>query len=186
MAKKKNPVIARSERLYLTPMSLEDAPHYLRWLNDPKIYGKIRDMAYIFSMEEEIKWIRDTMQDPTQRVFSLYYIPEDQLIGHCGFKHISAEHKTAEIWRVIGERAYWGKGLGSELFWLLSKYGFEELGFQNILAEHHADNPGSWKSAEKVGAKIIGLRRNAKLIDGKRIGVYFTDILPHELVKPKI
>lgn len=175
----------RSPHLYLSPCREEHAEKFTQWINDPKVYGHIRDMSQAFSVADMLAWICEVPGDPFQEMFALYYLPEDKLIGNCGFKHINPENKTAEIWRVIGETDYWGKGLGSELFQLVCRYGFEKLGFRNILGEHFSNNPASLKSALKSGAKFLGTRRKSRWIQGEQIDINYTDILPEELVKPE-
>lgn len=186
MPKEKNIVIARSDRLYLSAMRVEDAPLYVKWFNDPDCFGHIRDMAYLTNLQEQQLWIQNTNSDPTQKVFSVFYIPDDQLIGDGGFIHIDPENKTAEIGFVIGEKQYWRMGLGKELRWLLCKYGFEEMGLHNILGEHFDTNPISLHNALKTGSKLIGTRRESKILNGKWIDVHYTDMLPQELIKPEL
>jgi RimJ/RimL family protein N-acetyltransferase len=184
MGKEKNQVAARSERLYLSPLNAEHAAAYMRWYNDPEIFGHIREMAYQTNLEEQRRWVEETNRDPTQKVFSVFYIPDDRLIGDGGFMHINWEDKKAEIGLVIGEKKYWNMGLGKELRWLLCQYGFEVLGFHNILGEHFANNPVSLQNALKTGAKIMGTRRESKLHYGVWLDTHYTDMLPHELIKP--
>jgi len=185
MPKEKNPVAARSERLYLSPLSTEHAATYMKWYNDPEIFGHIRDMSYLTNLEEQRRWVEDTNRDPTQKVFSVFYIPDDCLIGDGGFMHLNWEDKKGEIGLVIGEKKYHRRGLGQELRWLLCQYGFEVLGLHNILGEHFSNNPVSLHNAFKTGAKLMGTRRESKFHEGAWIDTYYTDLLPHELVKPK-
>lgn len=181
----KNPVVAQSERLYLSPMKVEDAPYFVKWFNDPLCFAHSRDMRFLTSLKEQSQWIEQTNQDPSMRVFSVYLSAEDLLIGDGGFIHIDDAHKSAEIGFLIGETQYWRVGLGKELRWLLCDYGFKTMGLHNILGEHFASNPISLQNALKTGAKLMGTRRQAKLLNGERIDIHYTDMLPHELIKPK-
>ena len=186
MPKEKNTVIAQSERLYLTFMTVEDAPAFAKWYNDPDCFGHSRDMAYQTTVEEQTRWIQATNQDPTMKVYSVYYLPDDCLIGDGGFMHFDVANRTAEIGYVIGEKQYWRMGLGKELRWLLCKFGFESLGLHNILGEHYATNPISLHNALKTGSRLIGTRRESRFINGKHIDVHYTDMLAHELIKPPL
>jgi RimJ/RimL family protein N-acetyltransferase len=186
MVKEKNIVAAKGERLYLSPMKMEDAAQYARWQNDPQVYGQIRDMNETITVEDQSRWMLETLQDPAQRVFSIYYLPDDKMIGQGGFKNLDTYDKSGEVWLAIGETSYWRQGLGTEARWLLCKYGFEKLGLNNILGEHYATNPVSLHNAKKTGARVIGVRRRCKWVDGEFIDATYTDLLPHELIKPKI
>jgi ribosomal-protein-alanine N-acetyltransferase len=181
MPKAKRTVIARSKHLYLTFLTPDDAPSLCKWINDPQVYGHLRDIKDVKTTADQANWIREAHHDPSLLVFAIYYLPEDRLIGYGGFKNILWEDRIGEIWRIIGETEYHGKGLGTELYRLLCKVGFEVFAFQNILAEHYANNPASLKSALKAGARHMGTRRQARRSDGKYLDIHYTDILPHEL-----
>lgn len=184
MAKEKKTVLCRSPRLFLSPVELEYAPQMTQWYNDPKVYGHIRDMNEVITVQDQEAWIKTLRTSQVESVYAIFHISDDAFIGVGGFKNISMEDKFAEIWRVLGNTKYWGGGLGTELFQLLCLYGFETLGYQNILGEHYANNPASLASAKKAGATFMGTRRKARLLNGERWDIHYTDILPHELIKP--
>ena len=185
MPKEKNIVLARSSRIYLSTFGMEYAPALHKWLQEPKVFGHLRDMGETLTLEDAGHWIQQAERDPRLKVFSIYYLPEDKLIGYGGFKNIEPEDQIAEVWRIIGEPQYHGKGLGTELYWLLCRLGFEELGYKNILAEHYANNPASWQSAMKCGAKLMGIRRRARKTPEGWIDMHYTDLLPEELIEPR-
>jgi RimJ/RimL family protein N-acetyltransferase len=180
----KNPVLYYSERLYLSPISEEHAEDYAKWINDPEIFGHIRNMSCSTNGEEQKIWIRQSLQDPTQRSFNIFHIPDDQLIGNGGFKNIHWEDGKAELGIVIGWKKYQGTGLGSEATWLICKYGFEELKFHNILAEINSDNSISINVSQKLGFHFMGIRRQSHRVGDKRLDIQYFDMLPHELIKP--
>jgi len=184
MAKGKNPVLYRSDRLYLAPLSVDHADYFVKWFNDPEIFGHIREMSYQTNLEEQTRWVLETNRDPCQKVFSIFYIPDDQLIGDGGFMHINWEDRKAEVGLVIGEKKYQGLGLGAESLWLLCKYGFEEMKLHNILGENYADNPIAISNARKIGLRFFGTRRESRRIGDKVLDVPYSDMLPGELIKP--
>jgi RimJ/RimL family protein N-acetyltransferase len=186
MPKSKNLVLAKSERLYLSPLKVEDAPYLVKWFNDPEVFGHLRDMSYQSNLEEQKNWVLEVNRDPAQKVFGIYYIPDDQLIGDGGFIHINQEDRKAEVGLVIGEKQYQGKGLGAEALWLLCHYGFEVLKFHNILGENYADNPVAINNAKKIGLRYFGTRRQSRRIGDKVLDVHYSDMLPHELIKPEL
>lgn len=185
MPKGKNEVLYRSDRLYLSPLSVDYADYYLKWFNDPEIFGHLRDMSYLSNLQEQKQWVEQVHRDPTQRVYNIFYIPDDQLIGDGGFMHINWEDRKAEVGLVVGEKKYQGLGLGAESLWLLCKYGFEELKLHNILGENYADNPIAISNARKIGLRYFGTRRESRRIGDKVLDVHYSDMLPHELIKPE-
>ena len=146
-------ILTRSPRLYLSSLRVEEAPTYMRWFNDPQIFAHMRNMDYQSTLEEQMQWILKTLEDPNQRIFSIYYAPEDKLIGNGGIMNISWEDRKGEIGLVIGEKAYQGLGLGSEAIWLICRYAFDVLQMHNLLAEHYAHEKSSLKLFQKLGFK---------------------------------
>ncbi len=179
-----NIILARSERLYLTPMKVDHAADFVRWFNDPEVFAQMRDMRHQTTLDEQVRWILDTNRDTTQEVFSIFFAPEDRLIGDGGFINIHYEDRKAEIGLVIGEKEFWNRGLGAEAIWMLCRYGFDRLNFNNIMAEHYSINKKSLHLFQKVGFKYMGTRRQSKWLAGQWIDVHYSDLLEPGLIKP--
>jgi len=185
MPKSKNIVLAKSERIYLTYLKEEDAPVLLKWFHDPSIFAHIRDMHYHSDLDEQARWVRQVNQDPAQKVFAVYYLADDRLIGDGGFVNINYEDRKAEVGLVIGEAEYHSRGLGTEMLWLMCKYGFEVLKLHNIIYESYAENEISLKTALKVGFKFMGKRRESRWLAGHFQDVNYSDLLVGDLLKPE-
>jgi len=184
MAKKKRQVLAKTDNLYLSPLLEDYAPTLALWFNDAEVYEVMRDMSFQTNEATERQWIRQCHQDPTHHMVAIFYLPEDKLIGYGGFKNIQVEDRSAELWIVIGEKEYWGRGLGKEGRWLICSYGFDTLGYHNILGEHYAINQRSLNNALSTGAKLLGTRRQSKWLHGRFLDVHYTDMLREDLIQP--
>jgi len=179
-----SPVIARSSRLHLTPLHVDHVESFVKWFNDPDIFGQMRDMGYSTHPEEQIRWVLECNRDAQQRVFSIFHSADNFLIGNGGFINIRLDDRKAEIGLIIGEKQYWDQGLGAEAAWLLCRYGFNELHLHNIMAEHYSINKRSVHLFKKIGFRNIGTRRESRFLGGKMIDVHYSDLLPDELKKP--
>ena len=159
------------------------ADYYVKWFNDPEIFGHIRDMSYSTNIEEQK--LGATSREDHRGVFNVFYLPDDQLIGDEVSCISIGRIAKAEVGLVIGEKKYQGMGLGAEALWLICKYGFEEMKLHNILGENYADNPIAIGNARKIGLKYFGTRRQSRRIGDKVLDVHYSDMLPHELTKPE-
>ncbi|MBL7685184.1 MAG: GNAT family N-acetyltransferase [Deltaproteobacteria bacterium] len=186
MAKNKNVVICKSERLYLTPLDEVHAPAVLKWYNDPELFGHLRDIRYVSHLDEQVQWIRSVKQDPFQKIYAIYSLQDDVLIGDIGIMHINWQDLSAEVGLIIGERAYQRKGLGTEATWLACKFAFEQLQLHNLIATINLDNIASIHLHEKVGFKKMGVRRQARRTADQVIDLLYYDLLPEELIKPDL
>jgi RimJ/RimL family protein N-acetyltransferase len=59
-------------------------------------------------------------------------------------------------------------------------YGFNVLNLHNIFLKVYSFNSNAIKLYEKCGFKIIGSRREAKIISGKKFDIILMDILSAE------
>jgi len=79
------------------------------WLNDPEI--RYLTNSGEVSKEQQEAWF---ISLPERKDYCIWGIKADSVpVGVCGLKNITAS--DCEYWGYIGEKQYWGKGLGKEL-----------------------------------------------------------------------
>lgn len=89
-----------------------------------------------------------------------------EIIGSCGF---ARPHGTQEI--ELGyrfARKHWGKGYATEITKAALQYGFQKLGFSEIIAMTDPQNLASQKILNKIGFTKRGL----ELYNGEKNLVY--------------
>lgn len=88
------------------------------------------------------------------------------LIGQCGlFRHDHAG-RTAELGMAIGEREYWGRGIGREAVSLLVGYGFRVRNLRKVHLSVHATNERAIRAYSAAGFVEEGRRRQHVWNDG--------------------
>ena len=115
--------------------------------------------------------------------YSIIDIENDQLIGNCGYMNIDNISQTADVGIFIGDKNYWNKGYGTEAFSLLLDYGFKALNLHNIFLKVYSYNKRAIKSYEKIGFKVIGIRREALYRNLERHDEIFMDLLAKDFYK---
>lgn len=77
-----------------------------KWLNDDEI--KYLTQTPTFSKEQQLEFFNSLPSRTNYFIKGIEYngIP----VGACGLKHIT--NTDAEYWGYIGEKAFWGKGIG--------------------------------------------------------------------------
>lgn len=79
-----------------------------KWLNDPEI--KQLTLTPDFSKEAQLNFYYSL---PKKKDYWIKGIAENNVpIGAMGLKHINTVDKSAEYWGYIGEKEYWGRGIG--------------------------------------------------------------------------
>lgn len=152
------------EALRLVPSQERHLPNYVRWLNDPDI---TRYLCLRFGMTEsmEQKWF-ETMCTDRSRVHWAIELG-DEHIGATGVEDIEWMARTAVTGILIGERAFWGKGVASLVMRRRADYAFNELNLQALYTEIFIGNDGSLRAAQKAGYREYGRKPFAKYVDGE-------------------
>ena len=167
------------EKCYLSPLYIDDAEKYCEWVNDLEItqYLSISTMQIALPKEKEI--LNDMIKNKSQ-TYAIIDKSNDKMMGNCSLFDIDQLNQNAELGIFIGDKEYWGKGFGTDAIKLILDYGFNILNLNNIMLEVFSFNERAIKSYKKAGFKIIGKRREAKKINGKRADMIYMDILSEE------
>lgn len=167
------------EQCYLSPMNLEDAARYAEWLNDIEVAANLVWLERVINTDREKK-ILEKMIDSGNPVFAIIDSATDQLIGNCGLHRIDHVDRKAELGIFIGNKNYWNKGYGTEATNLILDFAFNAVNLNNIMLEVYAYNTAAIRVYEKCGFKMIGKRRNARLVAGEYYDIVYMDILASE------
>lgn len=173
------------EKVYLSPICVEDAEKYCEWLNDFEVARNLLIFRDQLSLEREKIFLQDMTKNNAQ-IFGIILQENDQLIGNCSIFKVNHHNRKAEVGIFIGNKNFWGKGYGTEALSLLIDYGFNILNLNNIMLEVFSFNERALKSYKKVGFKEIGRRRQGIIIAGKKYDEILLDILAEEFESPFI
>ena len=102
------------------------------------------------------------------------------MIGNSGFFNIDWRNRGAELGIVIGDKAYWNKGYGTEVMRLLLHHGFTTLNLHRIFLRVFEGNPRAIRAYEKAGFVHEGRMRQAEFRDGKYLDVLLMSVLRPE------
>jgi RimJ/RimL family protein N-acetyltransferase len=176
-----NPFII-GERIYLRPLEpTQDNHHYSTWMNDEEIrrYFSIYPTSDFRGRER----IEQLYRDGKHIIFGVALKSDNRLIGLVGLKDINNVNQTAEFYVIIGDRAAWGKGYGTEATKLMVRYGFMELNLNRIQTQDMEENIGGWRADEKAGFKYEGTLREVILRFGKYHNVRVYSLLRSEYLE---
>jgi RimJ/RimL family protein N-acetyltransferase len=76
---------------------------------------------------------------------------DDVLIGSCGLGHFDDTARVCELAIGIGDKAYWGKGYGSEAVELLLEYAFIHRSVNRVWLGVGADNERAIRAYARAG-----------------------------------
>ena len=166
------------EHVYISPMNVEDAEKYTKWLNDPEIVKYLSVHNSMVSVLGE----KDYLENASKKEFHLCIVKceNDELIGNIALDEIDYKNGTAELGIFIGDVDNLGKGYGSEAIKLLTNYAFQELRLHSIYLRTLDTNERAQKSYKKCGFKEFGRRHESIYINGE-----YHDLVYMELINNK-
>ena len=163
----KNPLLI-GEKIYLRPLEREDAPLFVIWLNDQEVTRTLLVSGPI-NLQKEEEYLENAYKSEHDTVLGIAIKETDKLIGSTGLRQIDFRNRHAGFGIVIGEKAEWGKGYGTEATSLITRYAFETFNLNRVWLHVFADNERGVRAYEKVGFKREGILRQ----EGYREGRYW-------------
>lgn len=143
-----------------------------RWMRD---WGATNAVP---SLEELARWLEQSRDD---RRTVLWAVDADgYLVGVAAIADIYPHHLSARSHTLIGDRRYWGRGIGSEVVALRTRYAFEVMGLHKLKTATAADNHAMRRALEKSGYRIVGIERQDTLRDGKWCDTWLGELLRDE------
>ena len=119
----------------LRAREMSDLERNYRWINDREV-TRFLSMRYEISLLAEEKWMRERMglDEPLGwgNVAFAIDTKDGVHIGNINFHEMSAENRTARLGIVIGDKAYWSKGYGTDAMLALLRFGFDEMNLHRI------------------------------------------------------
>lgn len=137
----------------------------LRWMNDPEVTQYLLlVMGVTPGMEEQ--WMDRVQKRDVEYVWAIMD-DQNRHIGFTGIHGIDWRLRLGTTGTVIGEKSAWGKGYGTDVMRIRTRFAFEILNLHRLQSEARIDNIASQRALEKVGYKREGVARK-KLYYGGR------------------
>lgn len=141
--------------IYIRPLVLEDAQTSYLWRNDPQIwtFTKFKATKRITS-KMEAAWLQDNLRKPDQIRFAICLKELDTYIGNIQLLDIHLQR--AELHLFIGNKLFWGKGIGYQATILILRYAFFYRELESLYLRVHPANIPALAIYEKAGFEITG------------------------------
>lgn len=152
--------------LQYRPLRQTDLPFRMAWLNDVEtnryLGTRVRQGT---SRAFHERWFAAYQKDASRKIFTV--TSGGKPIGQVGLLSINLDDNNAELYIVIGDPAYRGRGLGKELMRYILDYGFSKRKLHRIYLTVHAANVPAIRLYEACGFTREGRLRESVLRNGK-------------------
>ena len=154
-----------------------------KWSRDTEFWRLLAsDAARAFSVKSNKEWFEKELgkENPDWFYFAIRSLEDDRLIGFIDLGGIQWTHGDAFVGIGLGERAYWGKGYGTDAMQVILRYAFTELNLHRVSLGVFGYNSRAVKSYEKAGFAYEGRTRKMLQRDGRPWDMVFMGILKEE------
>lgn len=154
-------IILRGERVALRPLTEDDWDMLLKWNSDPDIlYFTEGDEISMYTLDQ----IQRIYRGISQNAFCFIIKIDGKPIGDCWLQQMNLEriltaHPEDDCRRIdlmIGEKKWWGRGIGTEVIRLLTEFAFEweraDFVFGCDIGDH---NPASLRAFQNNGYQVL-------------------------------
>jgi len=157
---KKQKLVINGDQIFLRCLEESNATkEYSDWLNDSEVNRYLTTKSATTSGLK--KYIKEKNKDPNCLFFGIFFKKNKKHIGNIKLEPINFKDYEATIGIMIGDKDYWGRGIGTEAIRLLTNYAFQKIGLEEINLGVVSKNKVAIKAYKNVGFKIDKIEKKA-------------------------
>lgn len=177
-------ITIEGEKVALGPLSRRYLGHFHRWFNDMEVMTAY-SIRWSPKSEEGVEaWYQRVSQDQQAVGFMVYAKPGLAPLGYTLLLNINHYHQIADFDIILGEKAIWGQGYGTEVTQLTLDYAFTALNLHSVMLTVRTFNERGLRAYERAGFRVFGRRREARQLAGRRYDVIYMECLASEFQSP--
>ena len=138
---------------------------YVDWFLDTEIVRFSDNQYRKFTIEGQKEYVRNCLSNKGIDLYGIF--DGNRHIGNIEISGLNSVHKKAEITYVVGDRNYWGKGVGSFAVLEITKKAISFYKLNKLFAGVVDANVGSRRVLEKNGFALEGTRIKHLFYNGK-------------------
>jgi len=140
------------QKVILRDKTLLDAHDNYSWQRDPELVHLDAAPMLTLTFQEFLIDFAYELHHPssTNRRFAIETL-DGSHIGNCGYYNLDRSRNEAELGILIGNRAYWSKGYGTDTVTTLLDYLFRQLNLKRVHLKTLHSNIRAQKSFRKSG-----------------------------------
>ncbi|MFA4941306.1 MAG: GNAT family protein [Patescibacteria group bacterium] len=167
------------KKIYLRPIVKKDLnENYKNWFNDADVCMFNSHHRFPNYNEDMLYYYKKVIKTRNNLILAIIDKKTDSHVGNISLQNINYIDKAAELAVIIGDKKFWGKGIGKEAGNLILKHGFNDLNLHRISCGTSKENKGMQGLAGSLGFKREGVLREALYKNGR-----YNDIINYGLLK---
>lgn len=152
----------------LAPMQPEEGACFYPWIADPEaIHYSLSAFQAMTTTAQIDHWFAATLRDEKSFNLGIYLAETNTLIGYAGLSNLSATNQSGEYFIFIGDKACWGKGVGTAVTRQVLALGFTVHRLHRIMLTVSELNVGGVRAYTNAGFVAEGRLRAACYRNGR-------------------
>jgi len=144
---------------------IDAADPYLQWMKDDRVTRFLEARFSAHTRKSLGEFINTSNRSPNVLLAGIFIAANH--VGNIKL-NIDAPHKRGEIGILVGDRTFWGQGIGRRSIGLLAGYAFSALGLVKLSAGCYGQNAGSIRAFQAAGFAVEAVRKHHYLDGGAR------------------
>ncbi len=154
----------------IRPLTADDLVYRVQWYNDPAIRETLI-LDQPLELDKTMEWFK-TIEHLFTRLDLVIENADEKPIGMTGLREIDLQNKSAGIYMVLGDKAFWGQGIMYDVHLCLLNYVFRNMNLTTIWANILSNNIASYVTLKKVGFSRLAVLRNEFFRDAVYYDIY--------------
>lgn len=160
------------EEIVLRPFEKRNiTPSYINWLNDAEVVRYSNQRFHRHTYESCLHYFK-TFSNSANKFLLIQDRNSGSALGTLTI-YVSQNHRVADIGIMVGDKNYWGRGIGFDAFSTAVRVLADSGEFRKITAGTLAINKGMVQVMEKAGMTLEATRRDHELVDGVPTDIVF-------------
>ncbi|OOF25127.1 MULTISPECIES: GNAT family N-acetyltransferase [Salinivibrio] len=170
-----------AEHYYLRSLDISDTEYFYQWSQDREVtIYSLSAYAYPQSRSDISSWLSTINADPKNVSFGICTRATNELIGYAGISDISTLNRSGEFFILIGNKQFWGKGIGTLVTKLVTDYAIRTLGLHRVQLTASTLNSRAISAYKRAGYKHEGVMRQSGFRNGEFVDKAVMSVLSHE------
>lgn len=173
-----------TERLLVVPFrETHLTERYVGWLNDPEVV-RYSDQRFRSHTLDSCREYWQSFQGTPNYFWAV--VAKDVKLGHIGTMtgFVDPPHRVVDVGILIGERAVWGRGYGSEAWTAVCHFLLYGVGMRKVSAGTLSVNDRMISIMRRAGMVEDGRRVRHCLFDGQEVDLVYAGLFRGEARGP--
>lgn len=157
-----------------------DAEFLYTFRNDWEVIQGLGGFSTGYAIKDIHDWIEFHRTKRDEIIWTIAAADTDNCLGHVGLYNIDHRVREAEFAIMVGDKTWWGKGIGKKVTSAVVDYGFRQLNLHRVHLTVLKSNDRAISLYEKLGFKTEGILRDGQFRDGRYVDVVVMGLLEDE------